>query len=210
MQSSIIPKVISFKRSWKLVKNLLVIRLDNIGDVIMTAPALQALKQNLPEVHITLLASPSGSHAVPLLPWVDDCLSWRSLWQDLGRLEFQPSREWEFIQLLKERHFDAAIIFTSFSQSPHPPAWICAMAGIPLRLGESKEKDFDTLTHSLSPLPTGLHQVERNLQLIESIGFQVPNRRINLHLPESSRLASQFALTQPYILLNHLRSRLCN
>jgi len=63
-------------------------RLDNIGDVIMTSPALRAIKENLPDCRITLMASPSGAQAAPLLPWVDEVLPWRVLWQDLGQLDF--------------------------------------------------------------------------------------------------------------------------
>ncbi|WP_199320641.1 hypothetical protein [Leptolyngbya sp. FACHB-261] len=46
-------------------------RLDNIGGVIMTSPALRALKAALPQAQITLMASPAGAQAAALLPWVD-------------------------------------------------------------------------------------------------------------------------------------------
>lgn len=184
---------------WRSVQNLLVMRLDNIGDVIMTSPALRALRTNLPEAKITLLASPGGALTAELLPWIDDVLSWRVLWQDLGRLDFDPDRERQLIQTLHDRQFDAAIIFTSFSQSPHPAALICALAGIPLRLGESKEQDIGTLTHAIAPTPDELHQAERNLCLIESVGFQVPDRSLTLQLkPQTSNLKLQ----NSYILLN--------
>src|ERR687886_132989 len=84
--------------SWGEARRLLVVRLDNIGDVVMTGPVLRALKENLPGSHITLMASPGGSKAAPLLPWVDEVLSWRVLWQDLGsRLVPGPDREWKLI-----------------------------------------------------------------------------------------------------------------
>ncbi len=183
--------------AWQSVRNLLVMRLDNIGDVIMTSPALTALKENLPDANITLMASPSGSLTTPLLLGIDEVLTWRVLWQDLGRLEFDPAREWELIATLKQRQFDAAIILTSFAQSPHPAALICALAGIPLRLGESKEQDFGTLTHPMPPLADHIHQVERNLQLIESVGFQVRDRRLTLPIPDLP-----LPVQKPYILLN--------
>jgi ADP-heptose:LPS heptosyltransferase len=62
------------------VSRLLVMRLDNIGDIIMTGPALRTLKDHLLDSHITLLASPAGSQATPLLPWVDDVITWRAVW----------------------------------------------------------------------------------------------------------------------------------
>ena len=103
------------KGAWADARRILVMRLDNIGDVVMTSPVLRALKENLPEAHITLMASPGGSKAAPLLPWADETLPWRVLWQDLGRLSFDPAREWELIETLREGAYDAAIILTSFN-----------------------------------------------------------------------------------------------
>ncbi|HIK15040.1 MAG TPA: glycosyltransferase family 9 protein [Leptolyngbyaceae cyanobacterium M33_DOE_097] len=197
---------------WQAVRNLLVMRLDNIGDVIMTSPALKALQANLPGAKITLLASPAGALTAPLLPGIDQALPWRVLWQDLGKLDFNPHREWELVELLKKHEFDAAIIFTSFTQSPHPAALFCSLAGIPLRLGESTECDRGTLTHYAPQTPFEIHQVERNLHLIESVGFQVSDRRLSLQIPNSktSPQSENFHpnqaelpyLHQPYILLN--------
>jgi ADP-heptose:LPS heptosyltransferase len=177
--------------------NLLVMRLDNIGDVIMTTPALRALRENLPEARITLMASPAGALTAPLLPWVDEVLPWRVLWQDLGRLDFNPAREWKLIETLKSYQFDAAILFTSFSQSPHPPALLCNLAGIPIRLGESKETDTETLTHAIPSAPDTLHQVDRNLRLLESVGFTIVDRRLTLHIPATSQHTA-FQLLQNY------------
>jgi ADP-heptose:LPS heptosyltransferase len=182
--------------TWADARNVLVMRLDNIGDVIMTSPALRSLKENLPQAKITLMASPAGALTAPLLPAVDEVLPWRVLWQDLGRLEFDPAREWELIETLKQRQFDAAIVFTSFAQSPHPAALICALADIPLRLGESKEQDW-SLTHAVPPALDTMHQVERNLRLIEWLGFQVRDRRLTLDVPSLN-----FPRLQPYLLLN--------
>ena len=197
----------SIAHSWQTVRNLLVMRLDNIGDVVMTSPTLRALRQNFPEAKITLMASPAGSLVVPLLPWVDEVLPDRVLWQDLGRLDFDPQREWNLIETLRGRQFDAAIILTSFSQSPHPPALICALAGIPLRLGESKETDIGALTHAILPAPDEIHQVDRNLRLIESIGCHIIDRRLSLQIPHAAqqsieRQLIERAVSPNYLLLN--------
>lgn len=194
---------------WSTVQNILVMRLDNIGDVIMTSPVLRSMKQNLPHSHLTLMASPGGSLAAPLLPWVDDVLTWRVLWQDLGRLEFDPAREWQLIETLRLRKFDAVIILTSFSQSPHPAGLIACLAGIPIRVGESKEIGDGILTHEIPSAPDELHQVERNLRLIESVGFHVSDRALQIEIPTNATRSAMQRLTQhglfdrdPFIVLN--------
>ncbi len=191
------------------MQNLLVMRLDNMGDVIMTGPALRAIKENLPGVHLTFMASRAGAEVTPLLPWIDDVFVRRVLWQELGFLPFEPSREWALITELGQRQFDAAVIFTSFSQTPYAPALACLLAGIPLRLGESKERSEGLLTHTTELLPEDMHQAERNLRLIESIGFTVRDRHLRVRTDEYSRYVVEKLLAErglkkgpPYILLN--------
>lgn len=176
---------------WDSIQNLLVMRPDNLGDVIMTGPALRAIRETLPSARLTLLASPGGAQAASLLPWLDEVISERVTWQDLGRLPFDPGREQALAARLRRHSFDAAILFTSFSQSPHPPAFLCQLAGIPLRLGASKEQGGDVLTHEQPSPPDEIHQVERNLQLLEFAGLRVHDRNLALHIaPDAEQRAA--------------------
>jgi len=195
---------------WLAARNILAVRLDNIGDILMLGPALRAIKENSSEARITLLASPAGATAGPLLPWIDDVMVWRPVWQDVGgRMPFDPAREYQLISLLAERKFDAAFIFTSFSQTPHTPGYVCYLAGIPLRAGESKEFGGSTLTTELRGAPDDMHQVERNMRLVEQVGFIVRERQLVITIPDEARAAVPALLAstgldprQPYILLH--------
>lgn len=106
----------------------------------MTSPALRAIKENLPESRLTLMASPGGAQAASLLSWVDEVLPWQVMWQDLGKLEFDAVREWDRVKTLRDRNFDAAIIFTTFSQSPHPAGFLGYLAGIEQKCLSSQDK----------------------------------------------------------------------
>jgi ADP-heptose:LPS heptosyltransferase len=169
---------------WSRVRRLLVLRLDNLGDVVMTGPALRAIKTHHPQLHLTLLASPLGAPAAALLPWVDELRVHRALWQDLGRLPFDPAREAAFIATLRAGAYDAALILTSFSQSPHPAALACALAGIPVRIASSHERG-SALTFALPAAPDNMHQVERNLRLVEAVGLPADDRQLALHIPDT-------------------------
>jgi lipopolysaccharide heptosyltransferase II len=194
---------------WRGVKRILAVRMDNIGDVIMLGPALRALRHNLPDASITLLASPGGAQVAPLLPWVDDVIPWRALWQDIsGQIPFDPLHELDLIEELQEKEFDAAFIFTSFSQSPFPPAYACYLAGIPVRVGHSKEFGGGVLSLAGRPPPEEGHQAERNLALIELAGMEVPRRDLELHVPASVQERADDLLRDtgldprtPYLLL---------
>jgi ADP-heptose:LPS heptosyltransferase len=194
---------------WLAARNLLAVRLDNAGDIVMLGPALRAIKTASPNCQITLLASPAGAKAAPLLPWVDSVMVWRSIWQDLGQLPFEPVRENELIQLLAERSFDAAVIFTSFSQTPHVAAYVCYLAGIPLRAGESKEFGGGTLSTELRGTPDATHQVERNLHLVQALGFSEVDPALEIAIPDASRVSVARRLwsvgippDQPFALLH--------
>ncbi len=176
---------------WHHVRRLLVIRLDNIGDIVMLGPALRALRQALPAAHITLMASPAGSQVAPLLPWIDDVLVHRALWQDAsGSMGLDPAAEQALVAGLRARAFDAAVIFTSFSQSPYPPAYVCYLAGIPIRIGQSKEFGGSVLSQWVKPLPDGVHQVDRNLYLLEQAGFALAGRRLEVRMPAAAQAAA--------------------
>lgn len=176
---------------WRGARNILAVRLDNSGDVIMLGPALRAVKETSPAARVTLLCTPAGAAAAPLLPWVDEVLIWRPIWQDLGHLPFDPPREQELIAMLAAGRYDAALVFTSFSQTPHVAGYVCYLAGIPLRAGESKEFGGRCLTQTLAPAPEELHQVERNLRLVEALGFAVRERRLVIEIPPEARIAAR-------------------
>ena len=196
--------------TWLDAREILAIRPDNIGDVIMLGPALRAVKESAPQARITLLASPAGATAAPLLPWIDDVIVERVIWQDVGgHIPFDPAREQALITRLAQRHFDAALIFTSFSQSPHTPGYLCYLAGIPLRAGESKEFGGSALTTELRGAPDEMHQVERNLRLVERLGFVARDRRLCVRLTNVDRADARWLLGSlgvaadaPYILLH--------
>ena len=169
-------------------RRILAVRLDNIGDVIMLGPALRALRQSLPQAAITLLASPGGSQAALLLPWVDDVLVWRAVWQDIsGTMPLDPERELELVKTLRDGHYDAAFIFTSFSQSPYPPAYACYLAGIPIRIGHSKEFGGGMLTLAGRVPPDSGHQVDRNLALVKAAGLPVSRRDLELRVESGAQ-----------------------
>jgi ADP-heptose:LPS heptosyltransferase len=186
---------------------LLVVRLDNLGDVILLGPALRALHSALPGLRIELLASPAGAPAAELLPWVDDVLVEQVSWQDAtGALSFDPGREARLVARLADGDYDAALIFTSWAQSPWPAASACYAAGIRVRAGESKEFGGSLLSHRVPCLPDEVHQVERNLHLVRSLGVPSAGSQLEIEVPgaahdEAAQLRREAGVDQPYVVV---------
>ncbi|MBI2953859.1 MAG: glycosyltransferase family 9 protein [Chloroflexi bacterium] len=168
---------------WRQASRILAIRLDSLGDVLLTTPAIHAIKKTLPRAHLTLLASPIGAQVGRLCPDVDDVIVYNASWMDPHRLLPQDSdREMSAIRALKERSFGGAIIFTTYRQSPLPTAYLCYLADIPLRLGGTADGAGSLLTtrHKLPPDP--LHEVERGLNLVAAIGVVTNETDLVLHV----------------------------
>lgn len=175
--------------AWGAVRRLLVVRLDNVGDLLMLGPALRTIRHHLPGAHVTLLGSGAAPLVAPMLPEVDDVLVERVVWQDAsGALDLDPARELELVARLADGQFDAALIFTSFSQSPWPPAYACYLAGIPLRAGQAGDFGGSLLTTAVPSLPAEAHQVDRNLHLLEGLGFAAASHEMGVRIPPAARV----------------------
>lgn len=61
---------------WQAARRILAVRLDNLGDVLVTTPALHAVKASLPDASLTLLASAVGAQVGRLNPDVDDVIEY--------------------------------------------------------------------------------------------------------------------------------------
>jgi ADP-heptose:LPS heptosyltransferase len=173
--------------SWNACKNILCIRADNMGDVIMSGPAIRALKESF-GCRLTLLTSSMGSLIAPCLPDIDDILVYNVPWVKADQT-LDPDACGSLIAELKEGRFDGVVIFTAYSQSALPAAMLAYMAGIPLRLAYCRENPYQLLTHWVpdkEPYSIILHQVKRDLELVASIGAQTPDTQLSLRIDEKA------------------------
>src|SRR6266568_2184838 len=175
-------------KRWSQVKRVLAIRLDNLGDVLVTTPALHAIKTSLPAATLTLLTSPVGAQVARLNPDLDDVIVYQAPWMDpWHKLPQDSQREQQVITTIRERRFDGAIIFTSFRQSPLPAAYLCYLADIPLRVAASIDGPGSLLTTRHKNLERMMHEVERGLDLVAAIGLTTEDLDLVLHVPADAR-----------------------
>jgi lipopolysaccharide heptosyltransferase II len=206
------------QRRWQAVKRVLAIRLDNLGDLLMTTPALVALRASLPQARITLLASRAGAALASHVPVVDEVLPFDAPWvkRPAGVLEQAlplGQAEAELVQRLAAQRFDAAVIFTVCTQSALPAALLCLQAGIPLRLAYSRENPYELLTdwiHDTEVPADGMrHEAQRQLDLVHHVGLQADAQRLlfRYRVEEALDMRHKFEraggdLTRPYFVVH--------
>lgn len=175
---------------WRRAQNILCVRLDAMGDVLMTGPAIRALRESAPNRRITLLTSPSGAEAARLLPWVDDILIYEAPWMKASAPRADPAPDLAMIRRIAGAGFDAAAIFTVYSQNPLPAALLCFLAGIPMRLAHCRENPYQLLTDWIAerePEQFTRHEVRRQLDLVAAVGCRTADERMAVRIPEPAR-----------------------
>lgn len=180
---------------WRDARDVLCVRLDALGDVLMTTPAMRALRESSPGQRITLLTSRSGALIARLIPEVDEVIEYEAPWmKSAGALAAAPERAAEdlgMIARLRERAFDAAAIFTVYSQNPLPAALFCHLAGIPRRLAHCRENPYALLTEWVKePEPERFvrHEVQRQIDLVAAVGCTPSDDRLSIRVPEVARV----------------------
>jgi ADP-heptose:LPS heptosyltransferase len=174
-------------QAWAAARNLLCVRLDQIGDVVMTGPALRALK---PGRRVTLLTSPAGAQIAALMPEVDEVLVYESPWMKASPDRLDAAADRAMIDRLREARFGAAVVFTVYSQSPLPAALLCLLSDIPLRLAHCRENPYALLTdwaREREPDDLTRHEVRRQLDLVATVGARADDERLRISVPALAR-----------------------
>jgi lipopolysaccharide heptosyltransferase II len=190
---------------------VLAVRLDAVGDVLMTTPALRALKAQRADRRLTLVTSTAGAAIARLVPEVDDVVTYDAPWMKATAAR-DADADRALLERLRAGGFDAAAIFTVYSQSPLPAALACHLAGIPLRLAHCRENPYHLLTDWVpepEPAQGVRHEVERQLALVATVGASTPAPGLSLRVPAAAARSAEARLvalgldgTRPWVALH--------
>jgi ADP-heptose:LPS heptosyltransferase len=152
--------------------HVLAARLDNAGDVLLAGPAVRAIASRAGRV--TFVASGAGAPAARLLPGVDDVLEFDAPWVGFDPPAVDASAVDAFVRAVAQARVDAAFVFTSSHQSPLPLALLLRLAGVPWIGATSRDYPGSLLDLRRRPSPTGEHEVDRALAVVNAAGFSLP------------------------------------
>lgn len=157
-----------------------------MGDLIMSSPAIHALKTSF-QCHIAVLTSTMGAIITPSMPYVDETIIFDAPWVKTDTPDPAPVFN-DIVQRLQQGNYDAAVIFTVYSQNPMPAIMLAYLANIPVRLAYCRENPYGLLTHWVpekEPYEFIRHQVRRDLDLVAELGAHPENDRLLLDVNEA-------------------------
>jgi len=141
-------------------KRILVIQTAFLGDVVLTTPLLQSLRNRFPKSHIAVLVIPGTAEILIGHPGLDEVLVFDKKKKDRGMSGlFRTARG------LSEGRYDLCLL-------PHRSfrsALLAYLAGISERIGFAQAPGFFLYTRRVRR-DSSRHEVRRNLQLLEPIG----------------------------------------
>ena len=159
------------------LKKILLIRLRRIGDVVMTTPAVAALKRALPPASLTYVIEAPLRRLVEGNP-------------DLDRVIVVPAGQGTagflgFIRDIRREKYDAVLDFHGGPRASRI-AWL---SGAKLKVGyELKHKGFMYDIRVPRSSPEGrIHSVENHLNLVRALGLQVEEPLPPLSLPQARK-----------------------
>lgn len=147
-----------------------------IGDIILALPLVQVLREHLPDARIGFVAIPSAAGVLQHHPAIDEIVIFDKKGRDRGIAGVM-----RLAARLRHGGYDLAII-------PHRSirsALVVTLGRIPRRIGFSTSTGRFLLTDRVLYRPD-LHEIERNLSLLQPLGIPVSGLQLPSIFPDQS------------------------
>ena len=166
-------------------KNILVIRFKAIGDVVLTLPAVHALRENFPAAHITFLTVRENASLLQGFREVDDVIA-----LDRAALKKPLRAVPELLGLLRRLRagkFSLVIDLQGYGET----AWLTRLTGAKERWGTVYGRGRQwAYTRGLTR-NDDLHPADWNLFLLRECGLKIGEIKNQFALPESALAAAR-------------------
>ncbi|MDI6781071.1 MAG: glycosyltransferase family 9 protein [bacterium] len=174
------------------IKKILVLRNDHLGDLILSLPAISALKDSYPQAHLGILIQDYTRDVLWNNPAIDEIII------DQGQNIF------ELAHTIREKNFDMAVILYPSWRN----GWLCWLSKIPYRIGTGY-KPVGILFNKRAYIHRTKvvhHEIDYCLRLAEKAGVQLTaeniasKRDITLRVKDEDRLYAQSLLNKHNLL----------
>jgi heptosyltransferase III len=176
---------------------ILLLQLKRIGDLILTTPAIAALRRSFPDAHVTVIVSKECAELLPAIANVDRILVSRRSLRDIG----------PFSSVTGKR-YDYCIDFTRNDRS----AFLTLLSAAHRRIASYRVRDQSKTRARLYTDLVGvrvrdMHTIDHNLALLEPLGIRAASSAPQLDLPQTvhekaDALRRDSKITRPYLIFH--------
>ena len=176
---------------------ILLLQLKRIGDLILTTPAIAALRKHNPDAHITLAVSNECAELLPAISNVDHVLIAR-----------RNLRDFAMVSSVAGKRFDYCIDFTRNDRS----AFLTLLSGARKRVASYRVREQSktrarVYTDLVGVRVRDMHTIDYNLALLEPLNIRAASSPPKLDLPQTTRekadrLRRDWKITRPYVILH--------
>jgi heptosyltransferase II len=164
-------------------KRILVVRLDRIGDVLLSTPVIKNLRDAYPQSYIAFMVRPYARDIVRGNPYLNDVIVY-----DKEGEESSFSGNLKFISYLREKRFDIAIILHLMKRTH----LLMFLAGIPERVGYDKKMGALLTKRIPHTKHYGLkHEIDYSLAVLEYLGVDTKDHSLYMPLGSTSEIKAE-------------------
>ncbi len=171
-------------------RRILLIRLEHVGDVLLTTPALRALRKRFPTAQIDVVVRDFTAPILKRNKNINNVIVWNAPWlSSLGHKD-SWAQSLRIICLLRNKSYDLAIDFHG-----DPRNIVLASLVAQYRVG-FRIRGLGFLLNKCIPYRQQ-HAIDRNLSLINALGATTANRDIELSLSTADKRFARTRLASP-------------
>jgi ADP-heptose:LPS heptosyltransferase len=157
-------------------RNILVIDFGQLGDVVMSLPALRAIRNRFPNARITVAVGKPGKELLSLSGYANEIVEVDRVGLRDGPTLISIGRVAKFVSQVRRAKYDFVIDLHSYYETNI----LGFLSGAPHRLYSRRENRSLDFLSNFKPRPqkepTQAHLVDRYLELLKPLGIENPSR----------------------------------
>jgi len=169
------------------VNKILVIKLRQIGDVLLSVPVFRALREKFPQAHIAALVNSGTEEVLSGNTLIDEVIVFNRNIKKMNPLQ-KCLQEFFFIRNIRKQGFALTVDLTSGDRA----AIISFLSGARYRLAHDPGRfgfwGKNHLYTHVAPKDGNQHIVLQNLDLVRQFDINTNNLTVDYYIPEEARL----------------------
>lgn len=187
------------------ISRLLVIRVDHIGDIIMSTAVLKPLRESFPKAKIDFIAPSWGIDLVKGNSNVDQAIEFDPSWfnrKTSSNIFKQLKSIIALAKIIRQGKYDAAIDLRGDLRH----IISMSLAGVKYRVSYGITGGAFLLSHEV-PYTEGVHEIEHSMDLLRAIGVQADKVNVDIklkqeELKDASFLLKEYKIAEPYAVMH--------